>query len=555
MSFQSSIDQLRHMTSSLTVKQRLSIIAAAIAVVSGLVLFSQWRRTQDFKPLFTGMSAEDGGAVVQKLKEAGTEYRVAENGSAVLVPSAAVAESRLTLAAAGLPKTGRIGFELFDRTNLGTTDFAEQVNFRRALEGELERSIRSVTEVEQARVHLTFPKDSVFIESRLPAKASVLLKLRPGALITPQNVAAITQLVASAVDGLAPDGVSVMDVEGNLLSKKKSSPAAAEASDELIEYRQKLERDLIDKANSTLEPLLGAGRYRFGLSIDCDFSSGEQSDEVYDPEKSVMITSQKSEETNASASSGGVPGTASNLPRPPARTAGSGATVTRRTENVAYQSSRTIRKVRLPQGSVKRISASVLLDQASRWEKQQGKYQRVFQLPAPESLRAIKELVSAAIGLVPARGDQLVIESLPFETTLPPLPTEAPPPRPAPAAEPAHWQADWRVWAGAGGAVLLLGIIALAARKLRRKKKSGKAQPVSTPQLPAGNADAPSLAGKQETGELPSAASKLLANAQEKITPTAHMELLVGHVRANIAEDPALAASVLRTWLEEEAGR
>jgi flagellar M-ring protein FliF len=383
----------------------------------------------------------------------------------------------------------------------------------------------------------------------------VLLRVRPGAQITPANVVAITHLVASAVDGLAPDAVSVMDVEGNLLSRKKSSPEVAEASDELIEYRQKLERDLMAKANSTLEPLLGPGRYRIGLSVDCDFSSGEQSDEVYDPEKSVMVTSQKSEETNTAASTGGVPGTASNLPRPAARASGSGATVSRRTENISYQSSRTVRKVRLPQGTIRRISASVLLDQTSRWEKQGGRYQRVLQPPSPESLRAIRELVSASMGLVPSRGDQIVIESLPFETTLQsPPPPEPATPQPAQPAQKPQWQLDWRVWAAAGAAGLLLaGIGALALRTMRRRRKRKPATPGLKPELAGGTAGQGALSKGEAGGELPECpmTSRLLAGARDKVSQTARLELLVGELRKNIAEDPALAASVLRTWLEE----
>jgi flagellar M-ring protein FliF len=502
------------------------------------------------------MSAEDAGAVVQKLKEAGTEYRVAENGSVVLVPSAAVSESRLMLASAGLPKSGRIGFELFDKTNLSTTDFAEQVNFRRALEGELERTIRSVTEVQEARVHLTFPKDSVFIESRQPAKASVLLRLRPAAHITPANVIAITHLVASAVDGLAPDAVAVMDVNGNLLSRKKSSPEVAEASDELIEYRQKLERDLLEKANATLEPLVGSGRYRIGLSVDCDFSSGEQSDEVYDPEKSVMVTSQKSEETNTAASSGGVPGTASNLPRPAPRTMGSGNSVSRRTENISYQSSRTIRKVRLPQGTIRRISASVLLDQAGRWEKQQsGQYQQILEPPSPESLRAIKELVSAAIGLVPSRGDQIVIESLPFEATRHAPPPGSPAAPGAPAAQPAI-PLDWRLWAAAGGGVLLLAIAVFALTRSRRSGKRPRVAVTSAPAI-AGAAASQSLPAPDAAPAVAAAddATRMISEAQAALVQSGRIEVLIEQLRKGVAEDPSLAASVLRTWLAEARTR
>jgi flagellar M-ring protein FliF len=200
------MDQIKKLIANLSLKQRVSIGVAAIAVIASLIAFARWNRERDFKPLFSELSQEDAAAVVAKVHEGGTEFRLSENGSTVLVPSAKVAEMRLQLAAIGVPKSGRIGFELFDKTNFGVSDFTEQVNYHRALEGELERTVMALAEVEQARVHLTFPKDSVFLESKQPAKASVLVKLKLGAQLSAQNVAAICQLTSSAVEGLAPRG-------------------------------------------------------------------------------------------------------------------------------------------------------------------------------------------------------------------------------------------------------------------------------------------------------------------------------------------------------------
>src|SRR3954447_19628021 len=186
---------------NLSTRQRITIALVAITVMAGMYSLVHWKKESDFKPLFTGLAAEDAAGIVQKLKEAGTEYRLPEGGGTVLVPSSRLAELRLTMASAGLPKSGRIGFELFDKVNLGATEFTEHVNYRRALEGELERTIMTLAEVDQARVHLTFPKESVFLESQQPAKASVLVRMKPGNRLAPQNVAAINHLVASAVEG------------------------------------------------------------------------------------------------------------------------------------------------------------------------------------------------------------------------------------------------------------------------------------------------------------------------------------------------------------------
>ncbi len=178
------MNQLKKLLASLSWKQRISIVVTVVVVAGSVAALTNWRTERDFRPLYTGLSAEDAGALVARLRENGIQYRVSENGASVLVPSARVAETRLQMAAAGLPRSGRVGFELFDKTNFGITEFAEHINYRRALEGELERSVMALTEVQHARVHVTFPKESVFLESRQPAKASVLLRLRPGARIS-----------------------------------------------------------------------------------------------------------------------------------------------------------------------------------------------------------------------------------------------------------------------------------------------------------------------------------------------------------------------------------
>src|SRR5271170_5371903 len=269
------LNEIKRLLESLSWKQILSIVLAAGAMIGALTLAARWNRERDFRPLYSALSAEDAGAVLAKVRESGSEYRLSDNGAAVLVPSARVAELRLQLAAAGIPKSGRIGYELFDKANFGASDFTEQVNYHRALEGELERSVMSLTAVEQARVHITFPKESLFLDSRQPAKASVLVKLRPGAQLGPQNVAAICQLAASAVDGLLPEAVSVMDTRGNLLNRARKPGSAddPEPSEADIDYRQKLEHDLLAKINSRLEPLLGADKSRATASVECDFSS------------------------------------------------------------------------------------------------------------------------------------------------------------------------------------------------------------------------------------------------------------------------------------------
>ncbi len=580
--------QLTKLIGNLTIRQRITILIVAAMVIGGLVTLSRWSRERDFRPLYTNLSPEDGGAVVAKLKETGTEYRLSENGTTVMVPSARVAELRLQMASAGLPKSGRMGFELFDKTNFGATDFTEQVNFRRALEGELERSVMALSEVEQARVHITFPKDSIFVEARQPAKASVLLKLRTGAKLSPANVLAVTHLVASAVDSLAPEAVSVLDMQGNLLNRpRRGLPGdAAEASEGYLDYKKSLEKDLVSKINAALDPLLGPEKFRAAASVDCDFTVGEQSEETFDPTRSVMVSQQRTEDINGAAMASGMPGTASNLPRPISRP-GSGTAaggVARRTENITYQSSRTTRHLRLPQGTLKRMSLAVLVDHTVRWEGSGAKTKRIVEPASPEKLKAVRDLVAAATGFTPDRGDLLTVENQPFESTLswePPAATPVAAPAPGTSLPLPAWldkllkQKNMAVLMGAGAGLLLLllllvGFFILRSRKKGKKKAAGASASVEGhAALPPGAAAAAGMArAALENG--PDIEQQLEAKIAEQAALKARMdaealnslklpqittkkaEVLNKHITEEAKKDPGSMAQLVRTWLNEQ---
>src|SRR5580693_4318676 len=546
---------MKRLFDSLTWKQILSIVVVAGGVIAGLVSLSRWNQERDFRPLYSALSPEDAGAIIAKVRESGSEFRLSESGAVVLVPSAKVAELRLQLAAAGIPKSGRIGFELFDKTNFGASDFAEQVNYHRALEGELERSVMSLAEVEQARVHITFPKESIFLESHQPAKASVLVKLRAGAQLSAQNVASICQLTASAVEGLVPEAVSVVDMRGNLLNKARQalSPDDPEPSEAAIDYRQKIERDLLVKINSTLEPLLGADKFRATASVECDFTSAEQSDESYDPSKSVMVSSQKTEDMSGGTVAAGVPGAASSLPRPAVRPAGGSNAVTRRTENISYQSSHSVRHMRLPQGAVKHMSVSLLVDSSVRWEGAGAKLKRIVEPPSAEKLKAIHDLVAGVIGFSAERGDQLIVETLPFEATLNPEPLP-PAAKPAPPAKPWYEEAmkNKFVRIGAGVAVALLAaLLAMVFRLLRRKPVQPAKMAGQLAEAPAQDlnkqiedqmAEQNALRLKQETDAL---------NALKLPPVTKKAEVLTKHISEQAKKDSSSMAHVLRSWMTE----
>jgi flagellar M-ring protein FliF len=563
---------MRKILASIPVRQRIVMAVVLAAAASAIYLLVQHQREADFRPLFTGVAPEDASAIVQKLKEAGVDYRLPVEGGAVLVPSARLAELRINMAAAGLPKTGRIGFELFDKTNLGATEFTEHINYQRALEGELERSVMSLAEVEQARVHLTFPKDSVFLESQQPAKASVLVKLRPGVRLAPQNVQAIDNLVSAAVEGLSPDAVSVLDMNGNLLGRPKppGSLDGAELSESALDYRHHMEADLLAKVNSTLEPLLGADKFRANVSVECDFSGAELSEELFDPEHSVMASSQRTEDSSGGSTAGGVPGTASTLPRPTSRPASGSNRVSRTTENIAYQTSRTVKKTRLPAGVLRKMSLAVLVDQSVTWEKDGKIMKKVLAPPTPETMKIIHDVVAGVTGFNADRGDQLVIETLPFESTLqlepPVVPgTTAAPLKPTGIGSlPIQFdRKTLMIGGGAAAGLIVLAVVLMILLRKRGKRKRGSvssAGELPPADTPAGRA---ALAAARAQQELESQLAERDALQQKsdaqvltnlKLAPviTKKAEVMAKHLREKISKEPEVSAHILRTWIREE---
>jgi len=561
----------------------MTIAIVAIAVVGGVMGLSRWERESGLRPLYSGLAPEDASAIVQKLHEGGVDYKIVNNGTELLAPEDKVPELRLEMAGLGLPKTGRIGFEIFDKTNFGITDFAEHVNYRRALEGELERSIMAISDVRQARVHVTLPKDSVFTDAREPAKASVLVGLRPGTRLSLPNVIAIENLVSSAVEGLGPESVSVVDMSGNLLSRprREGSADGTQITEAVLEYRQAVEHDLAAKINSTLEPLLGADKFRTGVSADIDMTSGEQSEETFDPSKSVMTSSQKMEDSSGTTrTSPGIPGTAANLPpqqttpsnaqqqTPPAattpgqpaatpattqqtppRTGGNSSTTSRKSESITYQSSRVTKHLKLPQGAVKRLSIAVLVDQGSRMEGQGAQAHRVVIPPDTEKLKAIQTLVGTLVGLDATRGDQLTVEALPFDNSMNPDPGSLGPP--APNKPDALFSIETLkkkpalLWGSVGGVVLVIGLIGFAIARMMGGGNRGSAAETrdalpavdTYAALPSGLTGA--AAGIGEPSRLPA------------LMPT-RTEVLLTQLQENSRNNPEAWANILRGWLAEE---
>lgn len=559
------MEQVKKLVSDLTLIQRASVGVAVLLAAGTIAAVVHFRTESDFRALYTGMAPEDAAPVVQKLRESGVDYRLADNGASVLVPSGHLADSRLTLAAAGLPKSGRIGFELFDKTNFGATELVEHINYQRALEGELERSVMSMEGVVQARVHLTFPRESVFLDQQQPAKASVMVRLRPGSHLSAQNVTALCNLAASAVEGLAPDAVAVIDMDGNLLSHPKRANQTGDAgvTTEALEVRQAIERDLVAKINATLEPLLGADQFRAGASVDCDLTSGEQEEESYNPDQSVMVSSQKSEDSSerGTATAGGVPGTAANLPQTKGGTSGGGTS--HRTENVTYQTSRIVRHTRIPQGVVRKMSLSVLVGQPFKWEGSGKSRHQVVVPPSAETLQKIHDLVAGVTGLDTNRGDQLIVETLPFETNvmadtmqqaMPALPTPSGKSNLPPWLEKINQYRNL-VFMAVGGLIALSVLLKLIVRYMPKRGSAPVERRAAT--IERMNEELEELAQRQALNR---EAPPPMAGAVDKVVTGAGAQPLLAEVNAETAEririlaqkDPAASANVIRMWLSSQ---
>jgi flagellar M-ring protein FliF len=422
-------------------------------------------------------------------------------------------------------------------------------------------------------------KDSLYTEARQPAKASVLVKLRPGARLSPQNVAAICQLTAGAVPELAVEQVSLVDTNGTLLNRPRRAGAGdgSDASEAALEYRKSVEKEVQNKIASTLEPLLGGEHFRAGVSAEVNLNSGDQSEEIYDPTKSALVTSQKTEDGPALPLASGAPGTPSSLPR---ATSGAGTTsgaaavgssrYSRKTESMTYQTSRTIKHTKIPQGSVTKLSLSVLVDHSLRWEGPK----RVVEAPSAEKLKVIRDLVAAAVGFDMNRGDQLVVEAFPFEATMSAEPPSLGPAPPPPASSLPPWlqklmaSKNFTLFAGIGAAALLLlfgGLIFLVMKSLGKKSKitadvahaalagaqakeltSSSGEDVQR-QLEAQMAEQAALHAKKEAEEL----MKLKIPA----VSTKKTEVLTKHIVAETKKDPILMAQVVRSWLNDQKRR
>ena len=376
-----------------------------IAALAGGLLWYGLRT--DWRTLYAGLEPDDARQVGLVLTQAQITFEPTADGTGIRVPAAQLDKARLATAAKGTVKSGRLGFEIFDKPNWVGSEFDEQVNFQRALEGELEHTVGSLADIESAQVHLVLPHDSLFHEQERPAKASVVIKLRHRSLADGEPDA-IRNLVASAVDGLTPDHVVLVDAAGNL----PLGPKTAEAME--LGAEQALEQKLI----ATLEPVTGVGNVRAAVNMEYDAAATEETQENYDPDQTVTLSMQRTEQTaGAQPIAAGIPGTASNAPNAqalPVYPQQAGAPQTAKTESGTYGASKTVRHVLQNPGRVRRMTAAIVVNDRLAEAASHGKA-AVWKPWSADELRNLTALAQAAVGFDTTRGDLLTVEDLAFE--------------------------------------------------------------------------------------------------------------------------------------------
>ena len=399
-------------------KQMLVAAVAFLSAVSFAILIFVANRV-DYKPLFTNLTSEDAGEIVKKLKDAKTPYQITADGKGILVPSDKVYELRLTLASEGIPQGGGVGFEIFDRKNFGMTEFVQKLNYQRALQGELSRTIAQLTGVEQARVHLVIPEKSLFKDNERPATASIVLKMKSNRALRESEVQGVVHLVASSIEGMDPEHVTLLDSRGKILSKGGSSDPTARMSSAMQEAQMAYERNAEERIQSLLDRIVGGGKSVARVTAAFDFKQVERLEEKFDPESIAVRSEQRTEEKGSSTTgAAGVPGVQTNL----GRTApGGGATTgggSKNDETLNYEVSRSTAKIIEPVGALSKISVAVLVD--GKYEEpaavKEGQVSKAKYVPrSPDELLKIETLVKNAVGFNAERGDQLSVQNIPFQ--------------------------------------------------------------------------------------------------------------------------------------------
>ncbi|WP_420456795.1 flagellar basal-body MS-ring/collar protein FliF [Rubrivirga sp.] len=521
------LDQARQSLEQLPPQRRLLLGGVVVGVVVALLAVGRWAAQPDYALLFGNLPAQDAGRIVEQLEGEGVAYDLRDGGASVYVPRDEVYGLRLRLASDGVVTDGPAGYELFDGGTLGMTDFMQRLNVKRALEGELSRTVSSIRQVERARVHLVLPERSPFRDQQVAPSASVVLAVRGS--LSPEQVVGVTALVAGAVEGMSPNEVTVLDEAGRMLAGPGAESSESGMSTAQIRMRQEVEAYLAGAGQSMLDEMLGPGRAVVRVAADLDLARTSVETNAVDPESQTVL----SEETQEEMVQGG----------------GGSSSVTN------YEVTRSTTRSEQEAGAIRTLTVSVVLDEAAPAPDLDRPQEEGTPTPFTDAqLRQIESLVKNAVGFDEGRGDRFAVQQIRFS---------------APPEDDAGFfaSADGTVWAGLGLRYGVILLVLVLGYRLLRSLADGLTTPpdaaddsdsdpdAAPPQLAVGEDG--QLVGLPEAGARATIASVEADPYAAKLSPEAQAladdSALLDDLRASVADDPEAAAAVVRAWLREDA--
>ncbi|MCP4683877.1 MAG: flagellar M-ring protein FliF [bacterium] len=387
----------------MSASQVMMLFGVVAGSIVGVILLVGWVGDVTYSRLYSDLEEAEAGEVINYLNDNKIPFKLSANGTTIEVPSNEVYSARISLASNGLPRSGSIGYSLFDQNNLGMTDFLQNLNFRRALEGELTRTITQLNEVSSARVHIVMPKDRLFKEDKQEASASVLLKLAGNNGVSKRQIAGISHLVAASVEGLKPGNIAIIDYDGNLLSSGRENDMVAGLSSSQLDVRKNVEEYLQEKSQSMLDGVLGTGRSLVRVTAELDFQQLERTSETFDPNAPSIRSEERVKSTNSNSDKGDEATESSE----------EGSTETTITN---YELNKTLEHVINAVGGIERLSLAVMVDGTYQdVENDAGDIESVYQPRPQQELDRIAAIVKSAVGFDPQRNDQMEIVNTPFD--------------------------------------------------------------------------------------------------------------------------------------------
>ncbi len=498
---------IQSVSKGMTASQKLTIGTTILVTLVGFFLLLRWATKPDYALLFSELDLKEADQIVESLRTEGVSYKLGSGGRSVRIPSKDVYEWRMKLASQGLPTSGGIGYEVFDKKNIGISDFVQKINFQRALEGELSRTIRGIASIQDVRVHIVIPEERLFKEDQQNATASIVLNIQSGRRVSEDQIFGITNLVAASVEGLMAENVTVVDSHGNILSNRWKQDSVIGLSSSQLELRQNVEGYLEEKSRSMLATVLGEAKAIVRVSADLNFQKIERTDERYDPDNVAVLSEEITDQTSTPAAGGN-----------------SGQTQHTITN---YQVPRTIEHITNSVGNIQRLSVAVIVDGSIIMTPDaNGVDQEEYRPRTADEMAMFTAVVQNAVGFDPLRNDQLEIRNIQFYT---------PQEEAIPEAPPFYTQPEVLISVGQKVLPVVFLFILIFILRSKLKKVKLRLPTVSTPTV--------SL----------STAATVVPNIEDNATPEAVESATLLKQISNFAEEkPTLAARLLRYWMIEE---